>query len=127
MKKLTLKVKLALAALLAVLALGGVLLGSYIYVRDQQISETELFSKQLRDGLVTSCEGNGNPLRVAVIGMLRDEIEQSHRADLARFFPQIPPAELEALIEEQNERRREVIRTIQPVDCEALYPSEGTP
>lgn len=77
--------------------------------------------EQINSILTRSCQDNGNPLRMAVQQMLRDQIEQSHSAQLERFFPQIPPKQLHKLIREANQKRRQEIRTIAPVDCEALY------
>lgn len=84
------------------------------------------FSRQLRDGLVASCEKNGNPLRAGVTQMLQDQIAQSEAGlksgQYARFFPNIPEDELRALIEEQNAKRREIIEQIRPVDCADTFP-----
>lgn len=80
------------------------------------------FSTDLRNGLVRSCEQNGNPLRDAVRGVLEDQIEQSKSPQLERFFPQIPPEELHAAIHAANAQRREAIRSLAPVDCAGLYP-----
>lgn len=76
---------------------------------------------QINEALVRSCEDNGNPLRMAVQQMLRDQINQSHSTNLERFFPQIPPRKLHRLIHQANEKRRQEIRSIRPVDCNALY------
>lgn len=121
---MTVRVKIAAALLIVLSVLAGAGLGSALYTRSQSIDELSVFSEELRDGLVENCERNGNPLRRAVTKMLRDDIEQSHSADLARFFPQIPPDELERLIARENRAKRETIGEIWPVDCEALYPAE---
>lgn len=76
---------------------------------------------QINRALVQSCEDNGNPLRMAVQQMLRDQIRQSHSPKLEEFFPQIPPRQLHRLIHRANERRRQEIRQIAPVDCASLY------
>lgn len=89
-------------------ALSGVLFGG--------VSTTEL-----RDGLVESCERNGNPLREAVTTLLEDQIAQTQNLDYSEFFPTVPEERLDALIEMQNDKRRALLRTIQPVDCQALY------
>jgi hypothetical protein len=94
-----------------------ILLGLTIY----QVAETRTFSTDLRDGLVKSCEKNGNPLREAVQTILQEQIEQSERTPRS-FFPDIPPDVFDRLIEEQRERNEEIIERIEPVDCPALYP-----
>lgn len=91
-----------------------ILLGGALYAKSQQ-------DNSLRAGLIEGCKTNGNPLRAAVRGILEDEIAQSESADLEKFFPQIPPEELEKLIREQNEKREERIAQLQPVNCEAQY------
>lgn len=80
------------------------------------------FVSQLRNGLVTSCEKNGNPLREAVQGMLREEIGRSNSPQIKAFFPQIPPSELKRLIAEQVAADEATIHEITPVDCAAQYP-----
>jgi hypothetical protein len=80
------------------------------------------FVSQLRDGLVTSCEKNGNPLREAVQGMLREEIARSNSPQIKTLFPQIPAGELEHLIDKQVVADEATIYEITPVDCGAQYP-----
>lgn len=87
-----------------------------------QWHETSTFARDLRDGLVKSCEENGNPLREAVQDQIRHQIEQRETVDYTRFFPTIPPGELERLLEEQNEQDRKTLHRIAPINCAALYP-----
>jgi hypothetical protein len=86
------------------------------------IWQVQAFGEDLRDGLIRSCERNGNPLREAVIDQLEGEIEQSKIVDYSEFFPSVPPERLDALIREENQRIRGYIEQIQPVDCPSLYP-----
>jgi hypothetical protein len=78
--------------------------------------------ENLREGLIRSCERNGNPLREAVIDQLEGEIQQSKAFDYSEFFPSVPPERLHTLIREENQRMRGYIEQIQPVDCPSLYP-----
>lgn len=87
-----------------------------------QVAQTRDFTNDLRDGLVKSCDKNGNPLREAVRKMLREDIEQSRSPLIHRFFPQIPPDELERLIQAGIKTNEATIREIAPVDCASLYP-----
>lgn len=86
-----------------------------------QVKDTRDFTGDLRDGLVKSCERNGNPLREAVQEVLREQIVSAERTP-ASFFPNIPPATFKRLVREQRERNEAVIRRIRPVKCAALYP-----
>lgn len=99
-------------AFVALVLLAG---GGLLYVQH--------FSNALRDGLVEACERNGNPLRAIVTEQLEDQLEQSHTTDYEEFFPDVPESQLHALIHQQNQRLRMQIEALEPVDCEALYPS----
>lgn len=98
----------------AFVALIAVTVAGFFYVQS--------FSTALRDGLVKSCEQNGNPLREAVSGQLQYQLTQSHSFDYSLFFPTIPPRQLHELIHMQNQQVRAELDTIHPVDCESLYP-----
>lgn len=87
-----------------------------------QVGQTRDFANDLRDGLIKSCDKNGNPLREAVQKMLRDDIEQSKSPVIRRFFPYIPSGELERLIQAETKSDEATIRAIAPVDCASLYP-----
>lgn len=90
--------------------------------KSNRINAVQNFSVELRNGLVASCEKNGNPLRTAVQGMLEEEIKQTNPKLLREFFPQIPPEMLERIVNKQRARKEEVIKEIAPINCEALYP-----
>lgn len=90
--------------------------------KSARINDVQQFSVELRNGLVASCEKNGNPLREAVQGLLEEEIKQSNPKTIQRFFPQIPPEVLESIIARTTEHKLRVIQEIKPVNCEALYP-----
>lgn len=90
--------------------------------RGDRIDSVQNFSVELRNGLVASCEKNGNPLREAVQGLLEEEIRQSTPETLERFFPQVPPEVLERIIAKTTQHKQRVIEEIEPLSCEALYP-----
>lgn len=115
-------IKVGVVVLLVLVVLSGVGVGSYLYIRSEQVAETKEFSNELRDGLVASCERNGNPLREAVRKMLRQDLAQSDPQTIRRYFPQIPLSEIERLIQRQREETLETIAEIAPVDCASLYP-----
>ncbi len=85
------------------------------------VAETQSFATQLRNGLVASCEKNGNPLREAVQRMLREQIQRSEKTP-ASFFPNIPRAVFNKLIADQTAADRATIRRIRPLNCASLYP-----
>jgi uncharacterized membrane protein len=114
--------RIAIAAFVLSIFLFLLVAGGGIYLVTAQSTKAEDFSSELRDGLVASCESNGNPLREAVQKMLRDDIAQSRSPVLRRLFPQVPRAELDALIRADNEADRATIESIAPVDCASLYP-----
>jgi hypothetical protein len=91
--------------------------------RSTRIDANTEFAVNLRNGLVRSCNDNGNPLREAVQELLEEQIKQSKPSVVAKLFPQIAPEELERLIREQNENKRKIIKKIAPLKCESLYPT----
>lgn len=93
--------------------------------RSDRIDQVQTFSVELRNGLVASCEKNGNPLREAVQGLLEEEIKQSNPKTIEQFFPQIPPKLLERIIAKTTKHKERVIKEISPLNCEALYPKVG--
>lgn len=88
-----------------------------------RIDEANTFTSELRDGLVESCEQNGNPLRVAVQMMLREQIQRAESTP-ARFFPDVPPEVFHRLVRDQVVATEEAIRRIAPINCRALYPED---
>lgn len=108
------KTKIIVIILVVSIVTCSALLGGAIYLR---VTEED----RLREGLIENCQHNGNPLRKAVRGILEDQIRQSENVDLSKFFPGIPPSELEALIEEENDQRREHIQQLHPVPCKEQY------
>jgi hypothetical protein len=78
-------------------------------------------AENLREGLIEGCEKNGNTLREVVRGQLEDEIDQNENLNYEELFPQIPPEQLEQLIETDNEQNRQSIADLAAVDCRALY------
>lgn len=89
--------------------------------------ENEQFSVDLHDGLVKSCEENTNPLREAVTARFEQENAQSkiflETGEYAKYFPNVPQEELDAVIGKQIRQNEKYIKTIKPVNCEALYPA----
>lgn len=103
---------------------GWTSLGFYLGANEHtaRVDQAIDFSQDLRSGLVSSCDKNGNPLREAVQRILENEIEQSQSPILHEFFPQIPSSRLDELIQDANKERREIIAEIAPVNCEKQYP-----
>lgn len=108
-------VKPVVVALVLSVALFVAAVGATLYL-------SQGFATDLRDGLVKSCNRNGNPLREAVAKMIREQIKQSSSPEIRRYFPQIPAEELERLIRKQTKSREQTLREIAPVNCAALYP-----
>jgi hypothetical protein len=116
------RLRLAVAAFALSLVLALSTAGAMTYVLTSNTTSTKDFATDLRNGLVQSCKVNGNPLREAVQDQLREQIHQRENLDYARFFPNVPFAELKALLEQQNRADRATLKKIAPVDCSRLYP-----
>lgn len=69
---------------------------------------------------VEACE-RGNDVRAALVEGLKDDIRSTRRTKPS-FFPNIPPAEFQALIAAQIQRKEALIKTLAPVDCAKAYP-----
>lgn len=114
--------RIAVAAFIISIVLFLVVVGGAIYVGATRQNDINDFTDQLHAGLIENCEKNGNPLREAVQDMLRAENARNRSPELRRFFPQIPPAELEAAIEQKVAANREVIHRIAPLPCDSVFP-----
>jgi hypothetical protein len=90
--------------------------------RTDRIDQSLAFSKDLRQGLVRSCDKNGNPLREAVQRILTREIEQSKQPFVYEILDKLPRAAVDKLVADQNKERREIIAEIEPIDCAKQYP-----
>lgn len=95
-----------------------------LFVNLIQVGNTRDFANELRDGLVASCEKNGNPLREGLQEEKEADIEEAEHP---------PPAILEvlhitaeraiALARPKIRKLRRDVRTrYAPVDCASLYP-----
>lgn len=113
--------RIAVAAFLlsVVLFLGGIAGAGYLL--NARSDDAARFASELRNGLVKSCEQNGNPLRRAVQRMLHEQIRSSEQTP-ATYFPNIPPAVFKMLVKRQIKADRETIHQIAPVSCSSLYP-----
>jgi hypothetical protein len=109
--------KFAVIALVAAVLFAGAAGGALVV----RAVDSASFSQSLRDGLVESCEENGNPLREAVQSLLREQVVRASKTP-ASFFPGIPPAVFHQLVQEQAASNQALIASIQPVDCPAQYP-----
>lgn len=97
-----------------------VVVGSYVAIHNSDRLDAQ--QQELRNGLISGCKKNGNPLRAAVRGQLREQIKQSSNTKVLRtFFPQIPRSQLIALVAKSIARDKAEIKQIAPVDCAALY------
>jgi hypothetical protein len=100
-----------------VIVMTGLLIISLI-----QTKEARDYSTELRNGLVASCERNGNTVRAVLQKRIEREIENGERFNYSEFFPNVPPDVLAELIKEQREESRKELKEIEPVDCAAQYP-----
>lgn len=91
------------------LAASALVLSAYFFTRNAVSQD------QLRLSLIESCQKASTPQRQALIGVLQDQIAQSHAADLQKFFPSIPPHQLHRLIRKANATREARIRELQDV------------
>jgi hypothetical protein len=84
------------------------------------IVQVSNFQEDLRVATQGGCERQ-NEVRQALRSQLTAEIRESQTVDYSEIFPDIPPAELDRLIMESNERLREQRADIPDADCEAIY------
>lgn len=78
-------------------------------------------AKALRLGLINSCEVNGNPLRAAVRGVLREGITRPDDPRLKELLPNVPQEVINRIVREGNVKKREALAEIQDVDCRETY------
>lgn len=79
-------------------------------------------ANDLREGLITNCEKNGNPLREVLQKRIHHEIEQTqNKALLEKLFPTFSEAELDKLISTSTKERREEIKEVAPINCQEQY------
>lgn len=80
------------------------------------------FAGDLRDGLVASCEKNGNTLREVLreeqLAALTDADDPRIRA----ILPNVPHSVIVAIVRQGNREHRERLRKLRPVDCPSQYP-----
>lgn len=123
MKVLSTRIRFALLVLAGVAVLSGIVLGTYLYGRNEQVDQVRKFSKTLRNELVRSCERNGNPVRRIIRSIVQGDIENRENFTLFReFFPSVSEARLREIITIQNREDRKHLRQLKPLDCKSLYP-----
>lgn len=97
-----------------------VAIGAAGYFANAQNTDT------LREDAVTNCAKITNPTRAIIANQLQNQVDQSKAflasGKYAEFFPGIPPAELNALIQKQNQQYEDEIAQLAPLDCGALFP-----
>ena len=112
---------LVVAIVVAVLAFAATL-GGLIYLAISRANDSQSISKQIRSGLVHSCETVGDPLREAVLGQLLYQQHQAKHVNYGKFFPNIPRHELHRLLRAAAHKRRKYIRELQSVPpCSHRY------
>lgn len=80
------------------------------------------FAGELRDGLVASCERNGNTLREVLREEQRAAITDPRDPRIRQLFPDQPQAVLNAIVAQGNSEHRTRLRKLRPVDCPSQYP-----
>jgi hypothetical protein len=85
------------------------------------IAQVNNVQDKLRDSSVAGCERQ-NQVRQALRSQLTVEIRESQTVDYSEIFPDVPPATLNRLIEENIEQMKEQRAGIPDADCEAAYP-----
>jgi len=101
-------------SLVLLLAVGGI----SVFLLANQTTTTADFSSELRDGLVESCELNGDPLRAAVRNLLREQIRNTESPLIKELFPTLPQSFIDMRVAALHQRLAEV----KPVVCNDLYP-----
>lgn len=85
------------------------------------LHRTAGLAKALHDGLVESCQRNGNPLRQIVKERIQRELAQTSISRIQEFFPTLPRARLEALLEKSRAQNLKDIAALAPVPCKNQY------
>jgi len=86
------------------------------------VVRTQGFATELRDGLVESCEKNGNPLREVLREEQHAQITSPQDPRIQALFPNLPLAVIMPIVERGNAEHRQRLRKLHPVDCVSLYP-----
>lgn len=111
--------RIAIAAftlsLVLLLAVGGVT----VYVLTHKTQTNAQNAEEIRRSAIENCRVNGNPLRVVVQGLLKEQIRNAESPEIAKLFPQIPPDLLRFHIAADRKRLAEIA----PVDCARQYPA----
>lgn len=105
------------AALVLVAAAGvGAEIGSAISGNAQQIDT-------IRASAVKACENSLKPggVRFIVAQQIQQQIKQSQKVDYHKFFPNIPPGQLHALIQRQRAQQYAEVQQLLGVDCAAQF------
>lgn len=78
----------------------------------------------VRQAAVDNCQRSVQKggVRRELANTIQDDIDSSENSDLSAFFPQIPPDQLQALIEKRNDARRARIKHVLSINCEASFP-----
>jgi hypothetical protein len=105
-------------SLVLLLAVGGIT----IFLLAHKTTTNADFATELRDGLVESCEQNGNPLREVLIEEQEAAIESPHDPRIHALLPDVPQSVIQKIVAEGNAEHRERIKKLQPVACHAQYP-----
>lgn len=97
--------------------------GALLYV--DSLSE----SAEIRQSQIDNCEASKEPggIRFIVAEQLRLELQQGKTVDYEEFFPNIPPEQLNELLQAQRERAKTEIRQLLDIDCDELYPKSTSP
>lgn len=123
-------VTIALIILAALVVIGGIGIGSYLYFRGNQAEnaqetakEAKQLQEELREGLVLNCEKNGNKLREVLQTRIHNEIkEATNFILLEKLFPNQTRMELYHLVLPSVRQHWREMKEVAPVDCNAIYP-----
>ena len=86
-----------------------------------EVKKVEEFSEDIREYAIIACERN-NDIRAVVRSIVQAEVEQSSSLPPS-FFPDIPPAEFERLLEEEAARARIQLRELRSIPCDVAVPA----
>lgn len=79
------------------------------------------YENSLRATLVYSCEHEGNPLRVTVQKILKEDIKNSAHIQTS-YFPNIPPHVIHLLVQKGIAAEKARLKEIAPIECAEAYP-----
>lgn len=113
-------------AIIAVVLLGVV--GWYAASQYTNAQDASRAAKEaailVRQSALANCEKSVQPggVRRIIADQIQYQIDQSKSFDAHQFFPNVPPKQLDELLQEQRRQQEKQIHDLLSVNCPALFP-----